>query len=149
MYLVAKGRVSTSAIWAEGAASSAAWWQVNVLLVQVCKEVQDPGEHWYLETAQVFSCTSPDFQSSWAEREHCHHSPFMQWTQARKRPVRKPGISFLNQVSLHWDQFSDLSPHGRRNTCADTGGGRTNNHLESTRGQETHFGCRTGFCQLN
>lgn len=42
-------------IWTEEAASSAAWCWVNV---QVCKEVHDPGEHWYLETAQVFSCTS-------------------------------------------------------------------------------------------
>lgn len=73
----------------------------------------------------------------------------IQWTQSRKWPVWKTGISFLNQVGFHWDRFSDLSLHGQRNTCADTGGGSANNHLESTRGPETHFGCRTGFCQLN
>ena len=72
-----------------------------------------------------------------------------QRTPPRKLLVWKPGIFVLNQVSFHWDQFCDLSLHVQRNTCADTGGGSAKNHLESTGGQETHLGCRTGFCQLN
>lgn len=99
----------TGLILAEGAASSAARWWVNVLLVQVCKENHDPDGHWYLETAQVFSCSSIEQLS----REGVLLSLPLHAVKARKWPVRKPGISVLNQVTLHWDQFSDLSLHGR------------------------------------
>lgn len=43
-------------ILAEGAASSAAWCWVSVLLVQVCKEVHDPGEtdRWSISCTSIF-----------------------------------------------------------------------------------------------